>query len=126
MFVLVVFRLPAEQDDVQCYGEDGDYGPDDAEYPDVDFVVTHSHTLANEEEEVDAEREELVNLVVGQGRICLGSVIEGIPVLDTLLLADKTEHEHGDKQYAREENGENLFHVLSFWCYGLVLSVFVS
>ena len=38
----MVSRLPAEQDDVQCDGEDGDDGPDDAEYPDVDFVVVLS------------------------------------------------------------------------------------
>ena len=84
------WNLQAQKHDVQGYGDEGKDRPDDAKYPDVYFVVTHSHTLANEEEEVDAKRAELVNLVVGQGRICLGSVIEGIPVLDTLLLADKT------------------------------------
>ena len=53
--------------------------------------------------------------------------VEPVPVLDALLPADETGHKHRDKQYAREENDENLFHVLSFWRdYDMVLSVFVS
>ena len=82
--------------DIQRYGNNGYGGPDDTEYPDVYFVVTHTHTFANEKEKVHTERKHLVSLVVRQIGVRLQVAVEGIPVLDTHLFADETKHKHGD------------------------------